>query len=101
MNDDASAEKADAGQDPLNDTAGGVGKLRGVTRRVRQHHDHRGRKAYQSKRSQSDRLAVQIAVEADQPARKRGGAQPQHDLLPVEHAMSPSNPPYFGKRPIK
>ena len=75
---------------------GGVGKFRRVARRVRQHHDHCSSQAYQPEGSQSDRLAVQIAVEADQPARKRGGAQTQHDLRPVKQCDASLKASYFG-----
>ena len=70
MDDDAGAEKADAGKDTLNDAAGGVGRFRDISKGGRQHHDGRGREPHQPKGSQSDRFAMQIAIEADQPARK-------------------------------
>ena len=100
MDDDAGAEKADAGQNSLNDAADGVGSFFGIAKRFRQHHHHCCREAYQSKGSQSNRFAVQIAIEADQPAGKRGGAQTQHDLRPVEQCGAPLKAPYFGRRPI-
>jgi hypothetical protein len=45
-----------------------------------QHQQHGRRKADQPQRLQSDRLALQVAVEADQPARERGDAETQYDF---------------------
>ena len=80
---DACAEKADAGEDPLNDTAGSVGNFRGIAGWIGQHHDHGGGKPHQTKCAQANQLAVQIAIKTDQAAGKRGHAKTQHDLRPV------------------
>ena len=102
MDDDAGAEKTDAGEDSLDDSAGGIGEFRAVAKWIRQHHDHGGGKTHQAKRLQSDRLAVQIAVKTDQAARQRGDAKTQHDLGPVKQSDVPFQvrTAYFGMRPI-
>jgi hypothetical protein len=82
MNDDAGAEKTDAGQNSLNDPAGGIGNCRGIA--VGQHRHRCGGEAHQSKRSQADRFVMQITVEADGAAGKRGDTEPQHDFRPVK-----------------
>jgi hypothetical protein len=84
MDDDAGAEKTDAGEDSLDDTAGGIGELRAVAKWIRQHHDHGGGKARQTQRLQSDWLAMQIAVKTDRAARQRGDAKTQHNLGPAK-----------------
>ena len=48
--DDAGAEKTDAGQDLLDPLAGRIGNSCTVAGWIGQHHDHRGGKAYQAKR---------------------------------------------------
>ena len=60
--DDAGAEKTNAGEDALDDAAGGIGNLRAFRRWIGQHHHHGGGKPDQTQRLQSDRLAVQIAI---------------------------------------
>src|SRR5258708_1601117 len=50
MDDDAGAEKTDAGEDSLDDSAGGIGEFRAVAKWIRQHHDHGGGKTHQAKR---------------------------------------------------
>src|SRR5258705_5626293 len=65
-NNAACAEKTDAGQNSLNDPAGGVGNFRGVAGRVSQHHDHCRGKTHHTKRLQADWFAVKIAIKTDQ-----------------------------------
>jgi hypothetical protein len=74
---DARAEKADAGKDALNDAAAGVGNFRMIGGWIGQHHDHCGGKTHQTKRLQADRFALKIAIKPDQAARKRGDAKAQ------------------------
>src|ERR1700730_5568821 len=42
MDDDAGAEKTDAGEDSLDDAAGGMGEFRALAQWIAQHHDHGG-----------------------------------------------------------
>jgi len=103
MDDDAGAEKTDAGEDSLDNSAGGIGEFRAVAKWIRQHHDHGGGKTHQTKRLQSDRLAVQIAVKTDQPP--ASVATPRRSTIagPSSKAMSSflqARTAYFGTRPI-
>jgi len=82
--DDPCAEKTDAGENPLNDPAGFAGNCREIAGRGGQHHDHCGGKPHQAKRLQADRLAMKVAIETDQAARKRGDAKTQHNLRPIQ-----------------
>ncbi len=82
--DDAGAEKTNAGENSLNGPAGGVGHVRGVAGWIGHHHDHGGGKTYQTQRLQADRLALKIAIETDQAARERGNAKTQRNLRPVQ-----------------
>ena len=84
VDNDARAEKADAGEDALNDTARRVGNSRRIGRLANQHHDHRGGKTHQTKRLQPDRFAPKIAIKPDQAARKRGDAKTQQNLRPIQ-----------------
>ena len=86
--DDPRAEKADAGEDSLNDPAGFGRDFRGVAGRVGEHHDHGRSKAHQAKRVQADRLAVKIAIKTDQAARQRGDAKTQHNFPPVRQCVT-------------
>src|SRR4051812_37467808 len=65
VNNDSGAEKTDAGEDSLNNSAGRVESRSGVAGRIGRYHDHCRSKAHQPKGAQADRLAVQITVEAD------------------------------------
>ena len=103
MDDDAGAQKTDAGEDSLDDSAGGIGEFRAVAKWIRQHHDHGGSKTHQAKRLQSNRFAVQIAVKTDQAAGQRGDAKTQHNLGPVKQSdvlLFKVRTAYFGTRPI-
>ena len=84
VDNDACTEKTDAGEDSLNDPAGGVGYFRGVAGWVSQHHDHCRGKTHQTKRLQADRFAVKIAIKTDQTARERGDAKAKHNLRPIQ-----------------
>ena len=84
VDNDARAEKADAGEDALNDAAAGVGNFRMIGGWIDQHHDHRGGKTHQTKRLQPDRFAPKIAIKPDQAARKRGDAKAQQNLRPIQ-----------------
>src|SRR5260370_39891180 len=50
MDGDAGAQKTDAGEDSLDDSAGGIGAVRAVAKWIRQHHDPGGCKTPQAKR---------------------------------------------------
>ena len=84
VDNDTRAEKANTGEDALNDAAAGVGNSRMIGGRIGQHHDHRGGKTHQTKRLQADRFALEIAIKPDQAARKRGDAKAQQDLRPIQ-----------------
>ena len=84
VDNDAGAEKADAGEDTLHDAAAGIGNSRMIGGWIGPHHDHRGGKTHQTKRLQSDRFVLKIAIKPDQAARKRGDTQPQQDLRPIQ-----------------
>jgi hypothetical protein len=100
--DDAGAEKADAGKDSLNDPAGSVGNFRRVPGSIRQHHDHGRRNTHDTKRPQANRLALKIAIKADQATRECGDAKTQHDLGPIKQNdfLLYVRASYFGRRPI-
>jgi len=84
MDNDARAEKADAGEDALNDAAAGIGNFRMIGGWIGQHHDHCRGKTHQTKRLQADRFVLKIAIEPDQAAGKRGDAKAQQDLRPIQ-----------------
>ena len=84
VDNDASAEKADAGEDALNDAAAGVGNFHMIRGWIGQHHDHCRGQTYQTKRLQADRFAAKIAIKPDQAARKRGDAKTQQNLRPIQ-----------------
>ena len=103
MNDDASAEKADAGENTLDNAAACVRQLAGFNRGgTGDQHDQRGGQADETERAQADRLAVQITVEADGARGERRYAEPQDDVPPFEQvAISAGLARYdFGTRPI-
>src|SRR4029077_14148271 len=82
--DDAGAEKADAGEDTLGDAACRVGELAGGGGLVR--HRPREGSAQPDKPEvfQADRLAVQVAVQPDQAAGQRRDTKTQDDFVPVK-----------------
>ena len=84
VDNDTRAEKANAGEDALNNTAAGVRNSRLIGGWIGQHHDRRGGKTHQTKRLQADRFAVKITIKPDQAARKRGDAKAQQDLRPIQ-----------------
>ncbi len=84
VDNDARAEKADAGEDALNDAAAGVGNFHMIGGWIGQHHDHCRGQTYQTKRLQADRFVLKIAIKPDQAARKRGDAKAQQDLRPIQ-----------------
>ena len=76
--DDAGAEKADAGDDALHDAAH-------IAFAVPDRDDDQRRgETHQRQRPHAGRLAVQIAVEPERCARKRGHSQPYGDLGGVQ-----------------
>jgi hypothetical protein len=99
VDNDAGAEKADPGQDSLHHPAAGVRDDFGLVR-MDQHQQHGRRKADQRQRLQSDRLAVQIAVETDQPP--ASVATPRRSMISVQssNAGNLRAQPCFGSRPI-
>ena len=100
VDDDAGAEKADAGEDALDDAAGGVGNNPDVIG-MDQHHHHGGGKADQTQRLQADRLAVKVAIEPDHAAGERRDAKTQYDFGPVQQRGNPSlAQPISAARPI-
>ncbi|MEY9984152.1 hypothetical protein ABH995_003489 [Bradyrhizobium yuanmingense] len=84
VHDDAGAEKADAGEDALDDTAGGVDDPGRFGELQCEQNHARGGEPDDAERLQPDRLAVQVAVEADRAAGKRGRAEAQQDFGPIE-----------------
>ncbi len=84
MDNNARAEKANAGEDALNDAAAGIGNFLMIGRWFGQQHDHGGGKTHQTKGLQADRFALKIAIKPDQAAGKRGGAKAQQDLRPIQ-----------------
>ena len=84
VDNDTRAEKANAGEDALNDAAASVGNVRMIGGWIGQHHDHCRGQTYQTKRLQADRFVLKIAIKPDQAARKRGDAKAQQDLRPIQ-----------------
>src|SRR5258708_181777 len=76
MDNDARAEKADAGEDALNDAAAGIGNFRMIGGWIGQHHDHGGCKTYQTKRLHADRFVPRIPNEPHHAALKRLSTPP-------------------------
>ena len=80
MNDDAGTEKSDAGEDALNDSAGGVGNIGADNSRVRKQHHDGGGEADQAERAHADRLAMQVAIEPDGAGRDGRCTQAKRNL---------------------
>ena len=87
VDNDACAEKADAGEDTLHDAAGSVGNFRRIGGWASQCHDHCRGETYEAKRLQADRFALKVAIETDQAARERGDAKTQRDLRPIQQCV--------------
>ena len=75
-NDHARAEKADPGQDALDDATGGVD----VAMTGHRHNGERRTQSDQAERSQSCRLVVQMAVEPERATDQQRSTQPEGDV---------------------
>ncbi len=84
VDNDACTEKADPGEDALNDAAASVRNVRMIGGWIGQQHDQCRGKTHQTKCLQADRFAVKIAIKPDQAARKRGDAKTQQNLRPIQ-----------------
>ncbi len=103
VNDDPCAEKADAGEQPLDNAAGCIGQPAGFQGyRIGKQDDRCGGETHQTQRAKANRLSMQVAVKADDPGGDRGDPEPQNDVPPVKQRSRLSEPARyaFGTRPI-
>lgn len=103
VNDDPCAQKADAGEQPLDDATGCIGEPAGFQGfRIGKQDDRCGGETHQTQRAKANRLSMQVAVKADDPGGDGRDPEPQNDVPPVKQRsrLSKQTRYAFGTRPI-